>query len=67
MPWRSRAQSLGHLGKYEEAIECYNKSLEINPNDAIIYCNKDVSLEDLGKYEVDDCKISLQWIMKDSN
>ena len=28
-----------YLGRYEEAIVCYNKALELNPKDEIAYNN----------------------------
>jgi tetratricopeptide (TPR) repeat protein len=31
-----KGNALSNLGKYEEAIKCYDKSLEINPNNPIL-------------------------------
>ena len=31
--WNSKAIVLRSLGRYEEAMECFNKSLEIDPRD----------------------------------
>ena len=31
--WNLKAVSLRSLGRYEEALECFNKSLEIDPRD----------------------------------
>ena len=31
--WNFKAISLRSMGRYEEAIECFNKSLEIDPRD----------------------------------
>ena len=31
--WNSKGIALRSLGRYEEAIECFNKSLEIDPRD----------------------------------
>jgi len=31
--WNFKAVSLRSLGRYEEALECFNKSLEIDPRD----------------------------------
>ena len=31
--WNYKAVSLRSLGRYEEAVECFNKSLEIDPRD----------------------------------
>ena len=42
--------SLDNLGKYNEAIEYYDKALEIDPENAEALNNKGVALDDLGKY-----------------
>ena len=31
--WNFKAVSLRSLGRYEEALDCFNKSLEIDPRD----------------------------------
>jgi tetratricopeptide (TPR) repeat protein len=31
--WNFKAVTLRSLGRYEEALECFNKSLEIDPRD----------------------------------
>ena len=31
--WNSKGIALRSLGRYEEAMECFNKSLEIDPRD----------------------------------
>ena len=31
--WNLKAVSLRSLGRYEEAVECFNKSLSIDPRD----------------------------------
>jgi tetratricopeptide (TPR) repeat protein len=38
----NRGNALSNLGKYEEAIKCYDKSLEINPNYALAQTNKEI-------------------------
>ena len=37
--------------KYEEAIECYDKAIQINPNYSEAFNNKGLALGDLNKYE----------------
>lgn len=49
--WLNKGFSLGALNKYQEAIDCYNKALEMNPNYAKAWCNKGIPLKKLGKYE----------------
>jgi tetratricopeptide (TPR) repeat protein len=31
--WNFKAVSLRSMGRYDEAVECFNKSLEIDPRD----------------------------------
>jgi tetratricopeptide (TPR) repeat protein len=38
-------------GRYEDAIECFNEALEINPNVAFVWMNRGNALDDSGKYE----------------
>ena len=38
-------------GSYEDAIKCYDKVIEINPEDDKAYNNKGIALANLGKYE----------------
>ena len=39
------------LGKYQEAIEWYDKALKIDPNNVFALNNKGLALSNLGKYE----------------
>ena len=39
------------LKKYEEAIECYEKALEIDPNDGNAWFFKGLALENFEKYD----------------
>ena len=38
------------MGKYEDAIDCYNKVIEINSKYATAFQNKGISLTKLGRY-----------------
>ena len=52
--WSFKGFALNNLGRYEEAIICYDKLLEINPNDALvalIWNKKCLALNDLKRYE----------------
>ncbi len=43
--------ALLNLGNYEEAIKCYDKAIEIEPNNAEAWNNKGIVLGRLSKYE----------------
>jgi|GEM_PF-1650934 len=45
----SKAGSLQTLGKYDEAILCYNKAIQLNPVDFLSWNNKGVILAVLGR------------------
>ena len=51
MPTTTWAMLLRERGKFEEAIEAYNKALAINPDYADAYCNMGNALADQGKLE----------------
>ena len=50
--WLRKGEILRKLGKYEEALECYNKVLEIAPNITALYGKASVlyRLENLRKH-----------------
>ena len=47
----NKGLALYNLGKYEEAIEWYDKVLKIDPNDVNALNNKGLALNNLGKYQ----------------
>jgi serine/threonine protein kinase len=49
--WTNKGYSLNSLGRYEEAITCFDKALEINPKFAFAWISKGYSLNSLGRYE----------------
>jgi len=49
--WRNKGGALYFLGKYEEAIKCYDKAIEIDPNNSVVWNNKGLALYFLGKYD----------------
>lgn len=49
--WGNKGLALAKLGKFQEAITCFDKSIEINPKDEKSWTNKGVVLAELGKYQ----------------
>jgi curved DNA-binding protein CbpA len=49
--WRNKGGALYALGKYDEAIECYDKAIEIDPGSPVVWNNKGLALNSLGKYD----------------
>jgi tetratricopeptide (TPR) repeat protein len=49
--WNNDGVKLSKLGKFEEAIECYDKAIEINPNFFLAWGNKGLALSNLKRYE----------------
>ncbi len=49
--WANKGVSLNILGKYEEAITCFNEVLQHNPKDTYALVGKGASFEFLGKYQ----------------
>ncbi len=45
-----KGKSLENLGKYSEAIECFNKAIQIDSKYIDAYNSKGISLNILGKY-----------------
>ncbi|MGI0068697.1 MAG: tetratricopeptide repeat protein, partial [Nitrosopumilaceae archaeon] len=45
-----KGTSLVEDGKYEEALECFENALALNPNDPNILNKKGVVLRSLGRY-----------------
>ena len=49
--WYNKGVTLGKLGRYEEAIKCFDKVLEIAPKNALVWNSKGLALHNLGRYE----------------
>ncbi|RIE15808.1 protein kinase domain-containing protein, partial [Candidatus Cryosericum septentrionale] len=49
--WNNKGSSLDSLGRYEEAILCYDKALELDPRYVASWSNKGASLDSLGRFE----------------
>lgn len=48
MAYNNKGYSLSNLGKYTEAIECYDKAIEIDSKYKIAYYNKIFALRNSG-------------------
>ena len=48
--WNNKGKAFYELGKYNEAIKCYNKAIEIDPNNTDALRMKGMALNYLGKY-----------------
>lgn len=49
--WSNKGMSLQSLGRDQEALNCYDKAIEINPRYAVGWYNKGNSLDSLGRYD----------------
>jgi tetratricopeptide (TPR) repeat protein len=49
--WGNKGWTLNKLSRYQEAIECSDKALEIDSNDTDVLDGKGYTLVNLGKYE----------------
>jgi tetratricopeptide (TPR) repeat protein len=49
--WNWKGFILGELGRYEEALKCFDEALEINYKDSNVWNNKGSALYQLGRYE----------------
>ena len=51
LAWINKGKALYELGRPEEAIECFDKAIELDPKDVGVWNNKGIVLDDLGKHE----------------
>ena len=49
--WNNDGVKLSKLGKFEDAIECYDRAIEIDPNFFLAWGNKGLALFNLKRYE----------------
>lgn len=49
--WSNRGVALSKLGKVEEALESFERALELDPNDPEIWYNRGVAMDKLGRIE----------------
>ena len=48
--WNNKGYALAELGQHEEAIECYDKVIRIDPEDYDAWHNKGTALAELGQH-----------------
>ena len=46
-----KAVSLSALEEYKQAIECYSQSIQLDQNDAVVYCNKGIVLSNIKEFK----------------
>ena len=49
--WFNKGLTLVELGKYQEALDAYNKALEIDPSNPIKWGKRGELLYELGRYQ----------------
>jgi len=49
--WANKGKSLQHLRRFDEAIKCHDRALEINPQLAEVWSNRGNSLHSLGRFD----------------
>ena len=49
--WFNKGFALSSLGRHNEALQAYNRAIEIDPQVAVAWNNKGNALDDLGKYD----------------
>ena len=49
--WNNKGMSLRNLGRYQEALACCDRAIEINPHDEMAWYNKGAALGNLGRYQ----------------
>lgn len=66
--WIEKGVALVVEGKYNEAIEVFNKAIQLNPNDAVAYNNRGAAYGQIGNYkqQIEDCNKALQLDPKDA-
>ena len=66
--WVEKGVALVIEGKYNEAIEAFNKAIELNPKDAVAYNNRGAAYGQTGNYkqQIEDSTKALQINPKDA-
>ncbi|KAK6635184.1 hypothetical protein RUM43_007943 [Polyplax serrata] len=59
---KTEGNNLVKAEKFEEAIQCYTKAIELDPNNPVYYCNRAAAYSRLNNHlaTIDDCKAALK-------
>ena len=49
--WKEKGNALVKEKKYKEALDCYSKAIEIDPNNQILYSNRSLMHCNLGEFQ----------------
>ena len=49
--WKDKGNSLVKEKKYKEALDCYSKAIELDPNDPILYSNRSAMHLNLSEFD----------------
>jgi tetratricopeptide (TPR) repeat protein len=49
--WNRKGNALMELGRFEEALKCYNEALILNPKNDVFLSNKGVAFIELNRFE----------------
>ena len=61
--WNNKGVALKNLSRFKDAIECYDKAIEINPQFLTAWENKAFAEEKLGKFsELQESKLRINEI-----
>lgn len=59
---KTEGNNLMKAEKFKEALDCYTRAIELNPNSHVYYCNRAAAHSRLNNHQatIDDCKAALQ-------
>ena len=60
--WKELGNSYVQEQKYKEALDCYTKAIEIDPNDPILYSNRSLMHSNLNEFDlaIEDAEIAIE-------
>lgn len=59
---KSDGNNLMKVEKFQEALDCYTKAIDLDPNNPVYYCNRAAAHSRLNNHQatIDDCKAALR-------